>query len=299
VTPTPAGGPAALPQGQLSLVGPDLSEPGPDGEPVNETPSPPAEPGDPGPMVRVRMTVAYNGHGFHGFAAQPGDLPTVAGTLSGALSRRLWHAVTLVAAGRTDAGVHARAQVVSFDAAADRFEPVGLQRSLNRALSPAVVVRAVEAAPEGFDARRWARSRSYRYTILNHPLPDPFLAVTAWHVPEPLDIAAMRLACDPLVGEHDFTSFCRVPRRMFVEANMVRRVLDARWVRADDDVVRFEIRSSAFCHQMVRSIVGFMVAIGTGRRRAGEVAAALRARDRSAAPNLAPAHGLCLWEVGY
>ncbi|HEX3393839.1 MAG TPA: tRNA pseudouridine(38-40) synthase TruA [Acidimicrobiales bacterium] len=273
-----------LPQGQLSLVGPEPGDPG--------------QPGHPGPTVRVRMTVAYNGHGFHGFAAQPGDLPTVAGTLSRALTRRLGHPITLVAAGRTDAGVHARAQVVSFDAAADRFDPVGLQRSLNRALSPAVVVRAVEAAPEGFDARRWARSRSYRYTILNHPLPDPFLAATAWHVPEPLDIAAMRLACDPLVGEHDFTSFCRVPRRMFVEANMVRRVLDARWVR-DDDVVRFEIRSSAFCHQMVRSIVGFMVAIGTGRRRAGEVAAALRARDRATAPNLAPAHGLCLWEVGY
>jgi len=250
-------------------------------------------------MVRVRMTVAYNGKGFHGFAAQPGDLPTVAGTLSAVLSRRLGHPVTLVAAGRTDAGVHARGQVVSFDAAADRFEPVGLQKSVNRSLSPAVVVRALEAAPEGFDARRWARSRSYRYTILNGALPDPFLAATAWHVPDPLDIGAMRLACDPLIGEHDFTSFCRLPRRMFVEANMVRRVLDARWVGADDEVVRFEIRASAFCHQMVRSIVGFMVAIGTGRRRAGEVAAALRACRRSSSPNLAPAHGLCLWEVGY
>jgi len=255
-------------------------------------------------MVRVRMTVAYNGHGFHGFAAQPGDLPTVAGTLSAALTRRLGHPVTLVAAGRTDAGVHARGQVVSFDAPVDRFEPAGLQRSINRALSPAVVVRAVDAAPEGFDARRWARSRSYRYTILNGPVPDPFLAATAWHVPDPLDIGAMQLACDPLIGEHDFTSFCRMPRRMFVEANMVRRVLDARWVRADDDradddIVRFEIRASAFCHQMVRSIVGFMVAIGTGRRRAGEVAAALRACKRSSSPNLAPAHGLCLWEVGY
>jgi len=245
------------------------------------------------------MTVAYNGRSFHGFAAQPGGLPTVAGTLSATLQRRLGHPVTLVAAGRTDAGVHARGQVVSFDADADRFEPVSLQRSLNRSLSPTVVVREVEAAPAGFDARRWARSRSYRYTILNHPFPDPFLAATAWHVPEPLDLGAMRLACDPLIGQHDFTSFCRVPRRMFVEANMVRQVLDARWVRAEGDMVRFEIRSTSFCHQMVRAIVGFMVAVGAGRRRAGEVAAALRACDRSAAPHLAPAHGLCLWEVSY
>jgi len=295
VTPSPAGDPAADLPGQLSLV---ATEPSP-ARPDTASPADRVAPSDTGPTVRVRMTVAYDGKGFHGFAAQPGDLPTVAGTLSAALKRRLGHPVTLVAAGRTDTGVHARGQVVSFDAAADRFDPVSLQRSLNRSLSPTVVVRSAEAAPDGFDARRWARSRSYRYTILNHPFPDPFLAATAWHVPEPLDIAAMRLACDPLIGEHDFTSFCRVPRRMFVEANMVRRVIDARWVRADEDVVRFEIRSSSFCHQMVRAVVGFMVAIGAGRRRAGDVAAALRACDRSAAPHLAPAHGLCLWEVGY
>ncbi|MGI9023380.1 MAG: tRNA pseudouridine(38-40) synthase TruA [Acidimicrobiales bacterium] len=247
----------------------------------------------------MRLTVAYDGRGFHGFATQPGDLPTVAGTLTAALARRLGQPVTLVAAGRTDAGVHAHAQVVSFDAPADRFEPVSLQKSVNRALSPAIVVKALEAAAPDFDARRSARSRSYRYTILNHRFPDPFWAPSAWHVPEPLDLGAMRLACDPLIGEHDFTSFCRVPRRMFVEASMVRRVLDARWVRLDDDVVRFEIRSSSFCHQMVRSIVGFMVAVGAGRRRAGDMAGVLRACDRSAAPHLAPAHGLCLWEVEY
>ncbi len=298
MTRTPAGGPAAEVPGQLSLVAPDPSE-APPAEARNADATIDPLPAETARMVRVRMTVAYDGRGFHGFAAQPGDLPTVADTLSAVLRRRLGHPVTLVAAGRTDAGVHARGQVVSFDAATDRFDPVSLQRSLNRSLSPTVVVRAVEAAPVGFDARRWARSRSYRYTILNHPFPDPFLAATAWHLAEALDIAAMRLACDPLIGQHDFTSFCRVPRRMFVEANMVRQVLDARWVGAGDDVVRFEIRSSSFCHQMVRAIVGFMVAIGAGRRRAGDVAAALRACDRSAAPHLAPAHGLCLWEVGY
>lgn len=298
MTRPPAGEPAGSPPGQLSLVAtePSAAPPAATGFPDTR---PTVAPVEMGPTVRVRMTVAYDGSGFHGFATQPGDLPTVAGTLTAALNRRLGHPVTLVAAGRTDTGVHARGQVVSFDAAEDRFDPVSLLRSLNRSLSPKVVVRSVEAAPAGFDARHWALSRSYRYTILNHPFPDPFLAPTAWHVPEPLDVAAMRLACDPLIGQHDFTSFCRVPRRMFVEANMVRVVLDARWVRAADDVIRFEIRSNSFCHQMVRSVVGFMVAVGAGRRRAGEVAAALRAQDRSAAPHLAPAHGLCLWEVAY
>ena len=245
------------------------------------------------------MTVAYDGSGFHGFAAQPGDLPTVAGTLTLALERNLGHPVSLVAAGRTDAGVHAWGQVVSFDAATDRFDPQSLQRSLNRALAPAVVVRSVEAAPPGFDARRWARSRRYRYTVLNRPVPDPFLARTAWHVPDRLDLVSLRLACDPLLGEHDFTSFCRRPRKAAEDVSMVRRVIDARWVVVGDDLLRFDIEASSFCHQMVRAVVGLMVAVGTGGRRAGEVASVLRARDRSPVPNLAPPHGLCLWQVTY
>lgn len=253
----------------------------------------------PEPTVRVRMTVAYDGRGFHGFASQPGDVVTVAGTLAAAIGRRLGAPVRLTAAGRTDAGVHARGQVVSFDAPSDRLDPDLLRVTLNRVLAPSIVVREVQAAPDDFDARRSARSRSYRYTVLNSPVPDPFLAATAWHVPEPLDLAAMRLACDPLIGEHDFTSFCRLPRSSFAPPSMVRRVLDARWSAPGDDVLRFEISSSSFCHQMVRSVVGFMVAVGTGRRRASDMARALRACDRAAAPHLAPAHGLCLWDVRY
>ncbi len=249
--------------------------------------------------VRVRLTLAYDGRGFHGFAAQLGEVRTVAGVLGAALERKLGQPVTLVAAGRTDAGVHAWGQVVSFDAPVDGFDPHGLQLSLNRVLSPETVIRSVDVADASFDARRSAQSRHYRYTVLNRPLPDPFLAATAWHVPEPLDLAAMRLACDPLIGEHDFSSFCRRPRKAGPEVSMVRRVLDARWVDVGDDVIRFEIGASSFCQQMVRSIMGFMVAVGRGGRRAGELAGVLRAADRSLAPNLAPAHGLCLWEVRY
>ncbi|MDP1807158.1 MAG: hypothetical protein Q8K72_18420, partial [Acidimicrobiales bacterium] len=119
-----------------------------------------------------------------------------------------------------------------------------------------------------------------------------------WHVPEPLDIAALRLACDPLIGEHDFTSFCRVPRRI-PDASLSRRVDDARWLDLGDGLLRFDIDASSFCQQMVRALVGTMVPMGMGKQRPGEMAGILRARDRSTANRVAPARGLCLWEVVY
>jgi tRNA pseudouridine38-40 synthase len=160
-----------------------------------------------------------------------------------------------------------------------------------------VVVRAAEVAEEGFDARRWATGRRYRYTVRNHPVADPFTAGTAWHVERPLDLGAMRLACDPLIGEHDFSSFCRRPT---VEgASLVRVVRDARWVDLGEGMLRFEIEASSFCQQMVRSVVGTLVEVGTGKRKAGEMAGVVRARSRAAAAQPAPPHGLSLWEVTY
>jgi len=247
--------------------------------------------------VRVRLLVAYDGSTFHGFAAQPG-VATVAGTLVRTIERVLGHPVELTCAGRTDAGVHGWGQVVSFDADGARFDPDKLQAAVNGLCGPAVVVRSAEVAPDGFDARFDARSRRYRYTVLNRLAPDPFLAATSWHVPQPLDLDRLRLACDPLIGEHDFTSFCRRPKGD-PAFSMVRRVLDARWDDEGEGVLRFWIESTAFCHQMVRSIVGTMVDVGLGRRTAADVAAALRARDRSTAGPVAPPHGLCLWHVTY
>jgi tRNA pseudouridine38-40 synthase len=243
--------------------------------------------------MRVRLTVAYLGTGFHGFAAQPG-LATVAGTLRAALERQLRHPVELTCAGRTDAGVHAWGQVVSFDARADA-DLVALQRGLNRTLGPAIVVRAAAEADPGFDARRSATGRRYRYSVLNRPVSDPFTAGTVWHIPRPLDLAAMRLACDPLYGEQDFASFCRRPP----QGSLVRLVRDARWTPGDDDVLRFEIEATSFCQQMVRSVVGTLVDVGLGRRRAGDMAGIIRARDWAAAAPPAPAQGLCLWDVTY
>jgi tRNA pseudouridine38-40 synthase len=242
---------------------------------------------------RVRLLVAYMGTGFHGFARQPGQ-HTVAGSLGHAIERHLRHTVELVCAGRTDAGVHAWGQVVSLDVRADA-DLDALTRGVNRSLRPAIVIRAAEAAPPAFDARHSARWRRYRYTLVNRPVPDPFLAATAWHVETPLDMAAMRLGCDPLVGEHDFSSFCRRPP----QGSLVRLVRQVQWVELGEGVLRLEIEASSFCQQMVRAVVGTLVDMGRGRRKAGEMSSILRARDRAAAGQLAPPHGLCLWAVGY
>ena len=260
----------------MTLFGPEVGAPAP-------------------PLVRVRLTVAYDGRGFHGFAAQDG-VRTVGGELTLALRRALRHDVVLTCAGRTDRGVHAWGQVVSFDAEEARFDPDALRKSVNSQLAPAVVVRdAAVAADACFDARRSALSRRYRYLVLNRPVPDPFLAATSWHVAGPVDLRAMQASGDALIGEHDFTSFCR----SHPGGCNTRRVLDVSWRDAGDDVLRFEIEASSFCQQMVRSVVGTMVEMGRGRRRAGEMTSILSARSRSAAAQPAPPHGLTLWAVRY
>jgi tRNA pseudouridine38-40 synthase len=245
------------------------------------------------------MLVAYDGTDFHGFAANAG-VTTVGGTLRAAIERVVGTTVELTAAGRTDTGVHAWGQVVTFETPAAGLDLDRLQRSVNGLCGPAIVARAVEVAPPQFDARFSALWRCYRYRVLNRPVPDPFLAGLSWHVPEPLDVAVMRLGADVLIGEHDFASFCRVPRgREPAHVSLVRRVTAATWQDLGDGVLRFEIRANAFCHQMVRSLVGLLVDVGRGRRRAGEVLAILRARDRAGVGTIAPPGGLCLWAVGY
>lgn len=253
------------------------------------------------PLARFRATVAYDGSGFRGFAANPG-VTTVGGTLEATLTRVSGHPITITCAGRTDAGVHARGQVISFDAPAG-LDVAEVQRAVNKLGGGAVVLVDLAPAPPGFDARFSARSRTYRYTVLNSPVPDPFRRGTAWHVEAPLDLAVLRLGCDPFIGSHDFSSFCRAPRRARTDdrdpPSLVRRVLDARWVDDGDGLLRFWIEANAFCHQMVRSIVGQLVDVGVGRCSPGELRGILAARDRHAAGTVAPPHGLCLWSVQY
>jgi tRNA pseudouridine38-40 synthase len=248
--------------------------------------------------IRLALVLAYDGTDFRGFAGQS-DVRTVEGVLADALAKVLRVSVGelgLVCAGRTDAGVHAWGQVVTIDAPAGTAVDA-LAHTVNRITGPELVVRSVGAAPPGFDARRSAVARTYRYTIVNRPEPDPFLTRFSWWVAEPLSVPQLRLAADPFVGEHDFASFCR---RGPEGSTTVRRVLESHWLPQEDDgVLVYEIRATAFCWQMVRSIVGTIVETGAGRRRAGEVMQAIRAHDRSAAGRLAPPQGLCLWRVDY
>jgi tRNA pseudouridine38-40 synthase len=252
-----------------------------------------------GPTVRIRLDLSYVGTGFRGFAVQAG-VKTVGGELIKALERALRHRVELTCAGRTDAGVHARQQVVSFDAA-EGLDLEALIRSVNKQLAPAIAVQAASITPADWDARRSATGRRYRYAVLNRLRPDPFWATTAWHVPDPLDLRAMQLACDPIIGTHDFSSFCRRPPVAAGEPqpSLVRLAWSAEWLDSGQGVLCFEIEASSFCHQMVRSLVGTMVEIGMGKRKAGEMSAVLAACDRARAGQLAPPHGLCLLEVRY
>jgi tRNA pseudouridine38-40 synthase len=293
--------------------------------------STPPDPGGPQQgIVRWRLRVAYDGSGFHGFAAQEGQT-TVAGTLAAALSRAARTPVTLTCAGRTDAGVHALDQMVHFDLPAERssaLEPDALVKSCNSQVGPAIVVRSAEIAPEGFDARHSATARRYRYLVVNAPVADPLLAGLAWHVADPLDLRSMSAAADALLGEHDFRAFCRRVPGTTAGDPIPRRVLDARWTRLDGrpsgarsagtsdlggtdastgpslapvvgDLLAFEIEANAFCHQMVRSLVGTLVEVGRGRKRPSDILAILRSADRSQAGQPAPPQGLTLMAVRY
>lgn len=256
------------------------------------------------------LLVAYDGTFFHGFTAQPRQR-TVAGALGAGLASLAGHEVQLTCAGRTDTGVHAAGQVVHADLDEESLRRLAggelragmvlerLSRSLSRQAGGAIEVIEARLAPEGFDARHSARARHYRYTLLRTPWADPLLRHSSWHVPGELDLAAMRIGADALLGERDYSAFCRQPPGE--SGPIVRRVLSARWVpeAADDRLWIFEIEATAFCHQMVRSMVGALVAVGQGRIRAGDLLTILRGADRSKSGQPAPARGLCLIRVRY
>ncbi|MGH9097431.1 MAG: tRNA pseudouridine(38-40) synthase TruA [Acidimicrobiales bacterium] len=263
-------------------------------------------------VVRWRLRVAYDGSGFRGFAAQNGRR-TVGGTLAEALSRVTQTEVALTCAGRTDAWVHALDQVVHFDLpapVASKLDPAAVMRSVNRQLAPAIVVREAGPVPLTFSASRSATGRRYRYLVVNGPVPDPLLATAAWHVSDPLDLRTMAAAADALVGEHDFRAFCRRAPGTTADDPILRRVIDARWslidgskgtalVPVEGRLLAFEIEANAFCHQMVRSLVGTLVDVGRGRKRASDITWILRSADRQQASQPAPPGGLALVAVHY
>jgi len=264
----------------------------------DEAPAPSSTPAAPsGPSVRVRLQVAYNGRDFHGFALQAAGVRTVASVLSATLAKvlQLPEPPVLTCAGRTDTGVHAWDQWVHVDVPAS-LDVTGLHRRLVKLLAPEIVVRGVDIAPAGWDARHSALSRTYRYDVLTTPVPSPLNAGFVWWLPGALDLRAMSLACDAIIGTHDFGSFCRKQG----DATLVRRVMDAGWSSPAPGLLRFEITANAFCQQMVRSLVGTLVDIGGGKRRAGEMLSIIHAKDRAVVVGaLAPPDGLILWEVRY
>jgi tRNA pseudouridine38-40 synthase len=239
-----------------------------------------------------RLDVAYDGSGFKGYARQEG-LRTVQGELESALAIVLKGAIETSVAGRTDAGVHARGQVVSFDYEGD-VDLARLPRSLNGIVGPEVSVHSVSVAPDGFSARFSATWRRYRYLIDMRPSPDPLTRAFVWHLGRDLDIAAMRSAGAGFVGEHDFSAFCRS-----VEGGSnVRRVTELT-IEEGEGLLSAWVQANAFCHQMVRSVVGYLYDVGRGFTDGARVSEVISEGDRGAVATVAPSHGLTLWAVGY
>lgn len=256
--------------------------------------------------MRIRIDLAYDGGNFRGWAIQPG-LRTVQGLVESALQTALRvPQVRVVVAGRTDAGVHARGQVIHFDVDPVVFaasvgrssEPPTetLLRRLNGILPPDVRVRRVVEAAEGFDARFSALWRRYAYRVADSSaLVDPLVRshVLVWS--RPLDLDAMNAASELFLGQHDFASFCQ--RR--VGATTIRTLLDLTWSRDDTGLAVATVRADAFCRSMVRALVGCLMAVGDGRRSPDWAIEVLRSGARNPAAPVSRAHGLTLEEVAY
>jgi tRNA pseudouridine38-40 synthase len=249
--------------------------------------------------VRIRLDVAYDGTDFRGWAMQPGHR-TVQGELTAALHTVLRvpdDTVQVVCAGRTDSGVHARGQVAHCDLPDDvRMPPESLCRRVNGVLAGDVRVRRMTPAPPGFDARFAALWRRYAYRIADDPgSVDPLRRreVLAWG--RPLDLDAMNAGAAALTGLHDFASFCK--RRE--GATTIRTLLEYSWTRDDRGVAVGHVKADAFCHSMVRALVGCLIAVGEGRKEPAWAAQILEAQRRDAAVVVVPAHGLTLEEVAY
>jgi tRNA pseudouridine38-40 synthase len=242
--------------------------------------------------MNIALLVAYDGTNFRGFARQPNGR-TVQGLLEEALSQLLRTPIKITGAGRTDAGVHAAGQVVSFMAPSD-VDPPWIADRLNRRLGPEISIRASAAVPDTFSARHSARKRVYEYHLYRSSSRDPFLDRFAVWAPGPLNVGSMRRAAKALIGEHDFSSFCRRG-----ETSMVRRVRSITIRAPRSGELEIRVVADSFCHQMVRSIVGLLLDVGRGKRPPEDAAKALVAKDRAAAGPVAPAKGLVLVEVGY
>ncbi|HIZ98933.1 MAG TPA: tRNA pseudouridine(38-40) synthase TruA [Candidatus Janibacter merdipullorum] len=257
--------------------------------------------------MRLRLDLAYDGTDFHGWAAQPG-LRTVEGELTEALTRvmRLPEPARVTVAGRTDAGVHARGQVVHLDldpadldrarGRSDRTPLAALETRLRGVLPGDVVVRSAAEAPEGFDARFSATSRRYRYLVADDPATlDPLRRREVVGLRAPLDVEAMNAATRHLLGLRNFAAFCKKREG----ATTTRTLLRYDWRRREDGVLEAVVLADAFCHSMVRALIGALVPVGAGERGVEWPEQVLTEGVRDPRVKVMPAHGLCLMEVSY
>ena len=245
-------------------------------------------------MIRWRITLEYDGGPFAGWQRQANH-PSVQQALEEAIARFCGETVTVQGAGRTDAGVHALAQVAHFDLAREQ-QPKVVRDAINFHLKPApVAVLSAEVAPPDFDARRSARQRGYLYRILNRRAPPALERGRVWHLPAALDAEAMDAAARLLVGRHDFSSF----RAGQCQAKSPLKTLDRLEVRREGEEIRLHARARSFLHNQVRITMGTLRLVGEGKWSAEDVAAALAARDRRAAGPTAPPQGLYLTDVVY
>jgi tRNA pseudouridine38-40 synthase len=250
-----------------------------------------------------KLILSYDGSAYHGWQVQP-DRATIQGTLSAALHHLTGETVLPQGSGRTDAGVHALAQVTTFSLATN-IPPENLLRALNRALPPSIRVLTAEHAPDIFHARYSARRKTYEYRIFTGRICPPFLAPYAWDCPWPLALEPMQLAATHLLGTHDFTSFAASDPDLSTRTDNQQpttdntRTLFHSQITPEDDLLHYRVTGSGFLHHMVRNIVGTLVEIGRGSLPADSIPAILAARDRSAAGPTAPPNGLFLVSVDY
>lgn len=248
-------------------------------------------------MRNLKLTVAYDGTDFAGWQIQPG-VGTVQGTLASAIGRITGEKVLPQGSGRTDAGVHALAQVATFQT--DSVIPAAnFVIALNDLLPASIRVLSVQEVPADFHPRKSAQAKTYRYRIYRNAICPPLLARYVWHYPYPLDDNALRQAAPLVEGEHDFTSFAAAdPERGREGISNVRRIFSSRWMRESCELI-YEVRGNGFLHHMVRNLVGTFVLVGKGTLKPADVTRILEAKDRSAAGATAPASGLYLVNVEY
>jgi tRNA pseudouridine38-40 synthase len=239
------------------------------------------------------LLIQYDGTDYAGYQVQP-DQPTVQQSLEEALGRLVGEKVSLKAASRTDAGVHALGQVVSFTTE-NAIPAERVARALNDLLPVSISCVAAEESPETFHPRYDARSKLYTYRILNRPTPSPFICRYAWHLTPALDVGAMRDGAASLLGEHDFAAFCAAGSAVEDTVREISR-LD---LEADGDLLEMRIAGSGFLYMMVRIIMGTLVEVGLGRMTPGRVAEILAQGDRNQAGPTASPQGLCLVRVDY